>query len=95
MTFDLAGTEFHFADLISEQENATLNDAALLGGRLLLTFIVDAKFEIRRYLSDGTPDGMIGLPGIGTAGGFRGRPDEDEAFFVFTGHNAPTNDLPL
>ena len=90
VTFDLAGTEFHFADLISEQENATLNDAALLGGRLLLTYIVDAKFEIRRYLPDGTADGVIELPGIGTAGGFRGRPDDDEAFFVFTGHNAPT-----
>jgi len=90
VAFDFAETEPRFVDLIGERENATLNDAALLGGRLVITYLVDAKSEIRRYRLDGAPDGTIELPGIGTAGGFCGRPDDDEAFFVFTGHNAPT-----
>ncbi len=90
VTFDLAAAEPRFIDLVDERTDGTLNEAALLGGRLLVTYLVDAKSEIRRYQLDGTPDGMIELPGIGTAGGFRGRPDDDEAFFVFTSHNAPT-----
>jgi prolyl oligopeptidase len=90
VTFDLAATEPRFVELIAEREDGTLNDAALLGGQLLVTYLVDAKTEIRRHRLDGAPDGTVELPGIGTAGGFRGRPDDDEAFFVFTGHNAPT-----
>jgi prolyl oligopeptidase len=90
VTLDLAETELRFVDLVVQLEDGTLNDVAFLGGTLFATYLVDAKTEIRRYLIDGTPDGSIELPGIGTAGGFRGRPDDDEAFFVFTGHNAPT-----
>ncbi|WP_434390900.1 prolyl oligopeptidase family serine peptidase [Melittangium boletus] len=90
VTFDLAATEPRFVELIAERKDGTLNDAALLGGQLLVTYLVDAKTEIRRHRLDGAADGTVELPGIGTAGGFRGRPDDDEAFFVFTGHNAPT-----
>ena len=90
VTFDLAETGPRFVDLIAEREDRTLNDAALLGGQFLVTYLVDAKIEIYRHRLDGTPDGTVELPSIGTAGGFRGRPDDDEAFFVFTGHNAPT-----
>jgi len=32
----------------------------------------------------------VPLPGIGSAGGFQGHPDDNEAFFVFTSFNAPT-----
>lgn len=90
VTFDLAAGKRRFVDLVDERQDGTLNDAALLGGRLLVTYLVDAKSEIRRYRLDGTPDGTIALPGIGTAGGFRGRPDDDEVFFAFTGYDAPT-----
>lgn len=90
VTFDLAAPDQGFVDLVGERDNGTLNDAALLGGCMVTTYLVDARFEMRRYRLDGTADGTIELPGIGTAGGFRGRPDDAEAFFVFTGHNAPT-----
>ena len=39
-------------------------------GRLLTTYLVDAKTEVRRFAMDGTPDGIVELPGIGSAGGF-------------------------
>lgn len=90
VTVDLAAAEPRFTDLVDERDDATLNDASLLGGRLLVTWLVDAKTEIRRYLPNGTPDGTVALPGIGTAGGFCGHPDDDEAFFIFTGYDAPT-----
>ncbi|MBY0334516.1 MAG: prolyl oligopeptidase family serine peptidase [Acetobacteraceae bacterium] len=89
VTFDLDAAEPRFVELIPEQA-AVLNDAALLGGRLVVSYLVDAKTEVLRYRLDGTPDGAVALPGIGTAGGFRGRFSDDEAFFVFTSFNSPT-----
>ncbi len=55
----------------------------------MAAYLVDAKTEIRRHALDGTPDGEVELPGIGSAG-IRGTLDDDEAFLVFTSFNAPT-----
>ncbi|TCT04604.1 prolyl oligopeptidase family serine peptidase [Aquabacter spiritensis] len=89
VTLDLGDAEPHFIDLIPEQA-AVLNDAALLGGRLILAYLADAKTQVLGYRTDGTPDGIVELPGIGSAGGFSGRAADSEAFFVFTSFNAPT-----
>ncbi len=83
---DLARSELVFEDVVAEQD-ATLGYAALLGGKLLATYLVDAKAEMRRYALDGTFEGTIDLPGIGTVGGFRGDQDSNEVFFVFTSYN--------
>src|SRR5690606_12094449 len=69
--------------------NAVLNDIALVGDKLLITYLLDAKSEIRRFNLDGTPDGTVDLPGIGTAGGLLQSANEDEVFFVFNSFNAP------
>ncbi|BBK42584.1 prolyl endopeptidase [Allostella vacuolata] len=89
VTLDLGDAEPAFVDLVPEKDGV-LNDAALLGGRIIASYLVDAKTEVERYRLDGTPDGAVELPGIGSAGGFRGRATDDEAFFVFTSYNAPT-----
>ncbi|WP_204251070.1 prolyl oligopeptidase family serine peptidase [Elioraea rosea] len=89
VTFDLAAADPEFVELVPEQD-ATLSDAVLLGGRLIVSYLVDAQTEVRRYRLDGTPDGAVALPGIGTAGGFRGRLSDNEAFFTFTSFNSPT-----
>ncbi len=90
VTTDLSAPELEFSDLIKEQENRTLIDVVLLGGHLLITYLTDAKSETARHNLDGTSDGAIELPGIGLVSGFRGCPNDDEAFFLFTGYNAPT-----
>lgn len=76
-------------DLVAE-DDAVLSDAQLVGGRLIARYLVDVQSELRRFTLDGTPDGVVELPGIGTAGGFQGHLDSDEAFFVFTSYNSPT-----
>jgi prolyl oligopeptidase len=91
VSLDLAESEPQPVEIVPEAEGrAVLNDAALLGGKLLIGYLVDAKTEIRRFRLDGTPDGTVALPGIGTAAGLTGNPAEDEAFFVFTSYNVPT-----
>lgn len=76
-------------EVVPEQEG-TLSDAVQVGGRLVATYLVDAKTRALRFRLDGTGDGEVPLPGIGSAGGFRGDPHSDETFFVFTSYNAPT-----
>lgn len=73
-----------------DADNAVLNDAAIMGHKLFIAYLVDAKTEIRRFDLNGTPDGTVALPGIGTAGGFQGHPGDREAFFGFTVFDAPT-----
>lgn len=91
VSLDLAKPEPRPVEIVSEAaDGAVLNDAALLGGKLLIGYLVDAKTEIGRFNLDGTPDGAVALPGIGTAGGLSGHPDDDEAFFVFTSYDVPT-----
>jgi len=92
VTLDLADPEPAFEDLVAETM-AVLNDGALVGGRLLLAYLVDAGTWIERRRLDGTPDGVVDLPGPGTAGGFHGRAEDDEVFFVFTSYDTPTTIL--
>lgn len=88
-TLDLAAPGAAPQDLIAE-DSAVLGDARLVGDRLIGTYLVDVKTQLRRFTLDGLPDGVVPLPGIGSAGGFQGHPDDNEAFFVFTSFNAPT-----
>lgn len=86
---DLAEADPVFRDLVGEQPDV-LSDGKLVGGRLLLTYLDDVKSQLRRCTLDGAADGVVELPGIGTAGDVLGKPDDDEAFFVFTSYDAPT-----
>ncbi len=89
VTIDLASLNPIAVELVAE-DSAVLSNAWLVGGRLMGTYFVDVKSEIRRYTLDGEPDGKVELPGIGSAGGFQGHRKDNEAFFIFTSFNAPT-----
>lgn len=89
VSIDLAARDPLAVELVAE-DDAVLSNAWLVGGRLMATYFVDVRSEVRRYTVDGAPDGTIQLPGIGSAGGFQGHRDDNEAFFIFTSFNAPT-----
>ncbi len=88
VTIDVAEAAPVVSNVVPEQD-AVLSTASLIGGRLLLSYLVDVKTEVRRYTPDGKADGMVKLPGLGTAVGFEGREDDKETFFGFTSFNAP------
>lgn len=90
VTLDLGDAGPVFVDAIAESD-AVLNDASLLGDRIVACYLVHARTQVRRYRLDGTADGVVNLPGIGSAGGFQGRGADDEAFFAFTSFNTPTS----
>ena len=88
VTMDIAAAAPVVKDVVPEQD-AVLDGASLVGGRLLLSYLVDVKTEVRRYTLDGKVDSVVKLPGIGTAIGFEGKEDDKETFFGFTSFNAP------
>ncbi|MBD2252617.1 S9 family peptidase [Nostoc parmelioides FACHB-3921] len=88
VTMDIASADPVITDVVPEQDSV-LGNASLVSGRLLISTRVDVKTEVRRYTLDGKPDGMVKLPGIGTAGGFKSDPDDSETFFIFTSFNTP------
>ncbi|MFC5419889.1 prolyl oligopeptidase family protein [Bosea eneae] len=87
VTFDLAEAALQPREIVGEDE-AALQHGWLVGGRLILSYLVDASTELRRHRLDGRPDGIIELPGIGSAG-IRGTLADDEAFLAYTSFNAP------
>ncbi|MGP4806346.1 prolyl oligopeptidase family serine peptidase [Agrobacterium cavarae] len=88
VSIDLDVPNAKFIELLPQQDGI-LTGAYLAGGRLVATYLVDAKSEIRRYRLDGTPDGVITLPGIGTVSAIAGEPQDNEVFLVYASFNQP------
>lgn len=89
VTLDAVDRAAPLRSIVSEDRNA-LEGASLIGGKLILSYLADAKSEIRRADLNGRPLGRVVLPGIGEASGFGGRDDDPETFFAFTSFNRPT-----
>ena len=89
VSIDVADPKLTPKEIVAEQKE-TLAGASIVGERLILNYMVDAKTEVRRYKLDGTADGKVTLPGIGTASGFGGEVGDPETFFAFTSFNYPT-----
>jgi prolyl oligopeptidase len=75
---------------IVAEDKATLDQASMVGDRLIASYLVDAKTEVRTYRRDGTMTGTVALPGIGTASGFAGDGSDSETFYAFSSFNRPT-----
>ena len=88
VTMDIAAAHPVIVNVVPEQD-AVLSGAWLVGGRLLLSYQVDATIQINRHTLDGKADGVVKLPGMGTAVGFEGGNDDKETFFGFTSYNVP------
>lgn len=67
-----------------------LQSARLIGGRIVATYLVDASSRVRVFALDGTPEGEIELPTLGSIGGISGRRDDPEMFYAFTSFLYPT-----
>ena len=77
-------------DTVIAEDQATLEGASLVGGKLIASYLADAKTEVRIHGLDGALVRKVDLPGIGTASGFSGKFDDPETFFSFTSFNRPT-----
>ena len=77
-----------FTDVIPERAE-TLSRAQIVGERLILSYIKDAKSMAVMTDLAGKPVQEIKLNAIGTASGFSGTPGDPETFFGFSSFNQP------
>ncbi len=75
-------------EIIPETEE-TLESASFIGGTIATLYIKDAKSEARIYDLNGALIREVELPGVGTAEGFQGDPENGETFYSFDTFTAP------
>lgn len=90
VTIELDAEKPVFRDFVPQRKDAVILGGNIVGDRLMVSYMVDAKTQVERFKLDGTPDGVVELPGTGTAGAFRGRPGDNESFYVFSSQDTPT-----
>jgi prolyl oligopeptidase len=75
--------------LVPEGE-AAIAEASLVGGRLIVSYVRDARSEARVFALDGALVADVTLPGPGSLAGFGGEFDAPETFFSYTDYLRPT-----
>ncbi len=75
---------------IIPQTSDALQGAGLVGKNFVVAYLGDAKSEAELRDLNGKLVQKIGLPGIGTAGGFAGKAGDSETFFSFSGFTTPS-----
>ncbi|MES2498217.1 MAG: prolyl oligopeptidase family serine peptidase [Pseudomonadota bacterium] len=75
---------------IIPQTSDTLVGVSLVGSRLILAYLGDAKTEAQLYELNGQFVAPINLPDIGTGAGFGGRTGDPETFFSFSSYATPS-----
>jgi prolyl oligopeptidase len=88
VSVDLAAKDRKFTDVVPEREE-TLSRAQIVGQRLILSYIKDAKSMAIMTDLAGEPVQEIALNTIGTASGFSGKPGDSETFYGFSSFNQP------
>ncbi len=75
-------------EIIPEGPDALVNVAAV-DDRFIASYLKDARSQVRVFALDGSPQGELALPGIGTVSGFYGRRTDAETFYSFTSFTEP------
>jgi prolyl oligopeptidase len=73
----------HWKEVIPQSKDL-LEDATLVGGKLVVKYLVDAKDQLLVFNLDGKMESEIALPVLGTVGTISGEPDRSELFYSFT-----------
>lgn len=75
-------------EIIPEAEHV-LQGVSHVGGHFIAEYLEDAKSAVRVFDTAGVPARDVALPGIGSASGFGGEPDNPETFYSFSSFNRP------
>jgi prolyl oligopeptidase len=75
---------------IVPEEKQAIESVSLIGGRLLVEYLVDVQSRVAMFGLDGETRGDLPLPGTGSLAGLGGREDHPTVFFAFTSPLYPT-----
>jgi prolyl oligopeptidase len=79
----------HWKEVVPQSKDL-LEEAALVGGKLVVKYLVDAKNQLLVFDLDGKRESEITLPALGTVDGLSGNPDRSELFYSFASFLYPT-----
>jgi len=85
---DLEAAEPRWEPIINEAEQP-IESAALVGDRLIVSYLKDASSRALVHTREGDLVEEIALAGLGSLGGFSGRPDDPEVFYGYMSFNRP------
>ena len=71
------------------QSTETLVNADIVGNQFVLTYLKDAKTQVKLHALDGKFVREVAFPGIGTAAGFGGKRTDTETFYSFSSFATP------
>jgi prolyl oligopeptidase len=75
-------------EVVPERAEA-IAEASLVGGQLVVQYVVDVKSVVRTFDLAGRPGRVVALPGAGTVEGFDGEAGDTEAFYAYTDFTTP------
>ena len=88
VTVDVANpASENWVDFIPETKNVLSPSTG--GGYFFTEYMVDAVSQVMQYDYDGKLVREIELPGVGSAGGFGAKKEEDELYYSFTNYVTP------
>src|SRR5262249_28810949 len=76
-------------ELVPESRDK-LEAVTSVGEHFVAVYLKDAHSAVKLFKEDGSGDGEIALPGLGTAAGFTGKRRDRETFYSFTSFTTPT-----
>ncbi|MBI1189771.1 MAG: prolyl oligopeptidase family serine peptidase [Tepidisphaera sp.] len=82
------GDESTWKTIVPERKDAVIQGVSIAGGRVAVTYMVNASTQIDLFDLTGAPKGTLRLPGIGTAG-LSTEKDRSEAYLSFSSFNYP------
>ena len=74
---------------IIPEKPEVLQEAALVGGKIIVNYLKDVTTKAYIYSLSGTLENEVKFPGIGTASGMSGKKNENIAFYSFTSFTYP------
>lgn len=75
--------------VVVPEEHYALQSASAVGRRLILSYLADAHSLVRVYDYAGRLVRDVALPGLGSASGFGGYPDDKTTFYTYSGYTMP------
>ncbi len=67
----------------------TLEHVTYFKGKFFAKYLKDAFTSVVEFTTDGAEVKTVELPGIGTANGFSGRPEDKDTYYSYTSFNTP------
>ncbi len=88
LSIDLDAAQPAWSVVVAEAEEP-IDGASIVGERLILSYLKDASSAARTFDLAGREGAPVELGGLGSVGGFSGKPGDPETFYSFSSFNRP------